>query len=102
MIRFHGVFAPNAALRAAIVPAMDDDSDDNNNDADAPICTHAGRQSYAFLMKRIFAIDVEQCPKCGERDTKIQFVTARDEIDRILKSMGHARAGPESDTEIAA
>ena len=90
MIRYHGAFAPNAKLRAKIVPALQTTRPPTADET--PRCTHAGRQSYAFLMKRVFAIDVEQCPRCGERQTKIKFVTTREEIERILQSIGYPNA----------
>ncbi len=91
MIRFHGVFAPNAKLRARVVPAPATSVQEVKED-DTPRCTHPGRQSYAFLMKRVFATDVEQCPKCAERNTKIRFVTAKEEIEKILRSIGYPNA----------
>ena len=47
-------------------------------------------------MRRVFAVDVEQCPKCHGRNTKIEFVTGKEQIDRILKSIGYARAPGQS------
>jgi hypothetical protein len=51
LIRFHGVLAPNAKLRSKIVPA--------------PAPPAPARTSWARLLKRVFDIDVEQCPNCG-------------------------------------
>jgi hypothetical protein len=56
-----------------------------------PRCTHAGRQSYAFLIKRVFAREVEVCGRCGGRTT-IEFVTAKDEIEQLLRSIGYPNA----------
>ena len=90
MIRYHGAFAPNATLRSRIVAAT---AAQHKPVADAiERCTHAGRQRYALLMQRVFAIDVEQCCRCGKRETQIQFVTARDEIERVLRSIGYPNA----------
>ena len=62
LIRFHGVLAPNAGLRAAIVPGPPE----NTNE---PAGEHAhgapARMGWARLLKRVFGIDIEHCPQCG-------------------------------------
>jgi hypothetical protein len=61
LIRFHGVLAPNAKLRAAVIaqPAQ-------KGSASAHEHTHgqAVRMSWARLLKRVFDIDVDRCA-CG-------------------------------------
>ena len=92
MIRYHGAFAPNAAHRAQIVPLTESAQPPLDDEEEEQRCTHAGRQRYALLMKRVFAIDVERCGRCGKRATKIQFLTAKDEIQRVLRSIGYPNA----------
>jgi len=60
LIRFHGVLAPNAGLRAAIVPgpAKSEPADEHAHGAPA-------RMGWARLLKRVFGIDLEHCPQCG-------------------------------------
>ena len=62
LIRFHGVLAPHARLRAAIVPTPA-----LTTPAHAADCAHAPgastRMSWARLLKRVF--DIERCPRCG-------------------------------------
>ena len=62
LIRFHGVLAPHAKLRAAIVP-------DAVQETSEPAQDHAhgqsARMSWAHL--RVFDIDIEHCPNCGGR-----------------------------------
>ena len=62
LIRFHGVLAPNARLRAAIVPGAADQSSEH-----AARLAHeaSARMSWARLLKRVFDIDLEHCPQCG-------------------------------------
>jgi len=59
LIRFHGVLAPHARLRAAIVPGAAENTSEH-------AAEHAhgapARLSWARLLKRVFAIDVEHCP----------------------------------------
>ncbi len=94
LIGFHGVLAPNAGLRAAIVPGP-------VQSAGVPAHEHAhggpARMGWARLLKRVFDIDLEHCPQCGG-DMKI--VAAIEEpavIVRILTHLGlPARAPPRS------
>ncbi len=68
LIRFHGVLAPHAKLRAQIVPSAPvnvPEPCDHHAQA-APASTPA-RMSWACLLKRVFDIDIEQCPRCGGR-----------------------------------
>ena len=89
MVRYHGAFAPNAAVRASIVPTP---ATPSATGEDEPRCTHSGRQAYAMLMRRVFAVEIERCAKCGGRETTIRFVTEKDDIERVLRSIGYANA----------
>ena len=70
MIRFHGVLAPNAMLRSAVVPEPPDDlhssqhGDQQLDFFDVPN-PRMPRRPWAYLLKRVFAIDVTVCPKCA-------------------------------------
>ncbi len=90
LIRCHGVLAPNARLRAAIVPGPPESEPADEDAHGAP-----ARLSWARLLKRVFAIDVEHCPH-GGGDLKI--IAAIEEpavIVRILTHLGlPARAPP--------
>ena len=68
LIRFHGVLAPNAKLRALVVPqAPEAVIGESEVPATEPGCAHgrAARISWARLLKRVFEIDLEHCPNCG-------------------------------------
>ena len=62
LIRFHGVLAPHAKLRATIVP-----NPAQTTTAHAADCDHAhgarARMSWARLLKRVYDFDVERCAK---------------------------------------
>jgi hypothetical protein len=94
LIRFHGVLAPHAKLRAAIIPQpAQKDS--------APVHEHAhanaARMSWAQLLKRVFDIDLEHCPQCGGALKIIAAIEEPAVIVRILTHLGlHARAPPSS------
>ena len=90
LIRFHGVLAPNAGLRAAIVPgpAKSEPADEHAHDAPA-------RMGWARLLKRVFAIDLEHCPQCGGEFRIIAAIEEPAVIVRILRHLGlPARAPP--------
>ena len=91
LIRFHGVLAPHAKLRAAIVPVP-------AQTANAADCEHAhgapARMSWARLLKRVFDIDIEHCPRCGG---KLKIIAAIEEpavIERILTHLGLSAQPP--------
>ena len=68
LIRFHGVLAPNAKLRALVVPQAPEEATGTSElTATEPGCAHGrpARISWARLLKRVFQIDLEHCPNCG-------------------------------------
>ena len=64
LIRFHGVLASNAKLRSKIVPAPPERATESPSE-DAHGQGAPARMSWARLLKRVFDIDIEQCPNCG-------------------------------------
>ena len=64
LIRFHGVLAPNAKLRPAIIPSASTDANAPAPDqAESPHPSPLARMSWARLLKRVFDIDLEHLPK---------------------------------------
>jgi len=90
--RFHGVLAPNAKLRAAVVPGP-------AQDAGVPADEHGlgapARMCWARLLKRVFDLDLEHCPQCGGN---MKIIAAIEEPAVIVKILTHlglpARAPP--------
>jgi len=98
LIRFHGELAPNAKLRAMVVPHGPEEATGNSElTATEPGCAH-GRPahiSWARLLKRVFEIDLEHCPNCGGQLTIIAAILEAPVIERILRHLGlEARAQP--------
>ena len=94
LIRFHGVLAPNARLRAAIVPgpAQNTSVPADEHAHDAPAC-----MGWARLLKRVFDLDLEHCPQCGGEFKIIAAIEEPAVIVRILTHLGlPARAPPRS------
>ena len=91
-LRYHGVLAPNAGLRAAIVPGPPEKPG-------VPAVEHAhgapARMGWARLLKRLFDIDLEHCPQCGG---EFRIIAAIEEPAVIVKILTHlglpARAPP--------
>jgi hypothetical protein len=89
-LRFHGVYAPNARLRAKAVPEVVAEAACSHGRpaATSAPAARASRISWARLMKRVYAIDVLECPRCGSRMQTIAFVMAAEPVRKILNSMG--------------
>ena len=98
LIRFHGVLAPNAKLRALVVPQEPAPAALAAPPAECEaICAHHRpvRLSWAKLLKRVFEIDMEHCPNCGGELKIIAAILEQPVIERILTHLGlQARAPP--------
>ena len=96
LIRFHGVLAPHAKLRAAIVPAP---SENESGQPADHVHAHPlpARMSWARLLKRVFEIDLEHCAACGGALKIIAAIEEPPVIVRILAHLGlPTRAPPRS------
>jgi Putative transposase len=114
LVRYFGVFAPRARLREEVVPVKTT----TPQVADCPPgCPHSGerfgassashpsfsqedaksrrrRMTWAQLLKRVFAIDVSICPRCGQQGMQqIGIITQPEVIRRMVESMERAQ-GP--------
>ena len=98
LIRFHGVLAPNAKLRAMVVPQGPVEPADAAQPARCePSCAHGwpARMSWARLLKHVFELDLEHCPNCGGELKIIAAILEAPVIERILAHLGlQARAPP--------
>ena len=94
LIRFHGVLAPNAGLRAAVVPGPPLNT---SEPADQHAHGAPARMGWARLLKRVFEFDLEHCPQCGGDLKIIAAIEEPAVIVRILTHLGlPARAPPRS------
>ena len=98
LIRFHGVPAPNAKLRAQVVPQEPEPTAQAAQPAPCEVnCVHHRpvRLSWAKLLKRVFEIDLEHCPNCGGELKIIAAILEPPVIEKILAHLGlQARAPP--------
>lgn len=85
LTRYHGVFAPHAALRAAITPAgRGQGARDRSADGERPPLAKHVAMSWAQRLKRVFAIEIERCRRCGGRLKVIASIEEPALIERIL------------------
>ena len=77
LTRFHGVFAPNSKQREHIVPRHEP----KPQAPDKPLAPMTWMQR----LKRVFAIDIETCPKCGGKLRVIACIEDPDVIATILE-----------------
>ena len=98
LIRFHGVLAPNAKLRAQVVPQEPQAPAQAAPAAECEAkCAHHRpvRLSWARLLKRVFELDLEHCPNCGGELKIIAAILEQPVIEKILTHLGlQARAPP--------
>jgi Putative transposase len=104
MIRFHGVFAPNAKLRAEVVPQKEPRKLATHSAAELGDAeqTHLfedeqakpKRHPWAWLLKKVFLVDVTECPECGGRMKWLEVCTERRDIHRVLSAHGLAPRAP--------
>jgi hypothetical protein len=92
LIRFHGVLAPNAALRGQIVPSAPDQlSAPTEADSETPYSSTRARLSWAQLLKRVFQIDMTTCSYCGGQVT---LIAAIEDPAVLVKILAHFWACP--------
>ena len=98
LIRFHGVLAHNAKLRALVVPQEPEAPAQEAKPAacEANCARHRPvRLSWAKLLKRVFELDLEHCPNCGGELKIIAAILEQPVIEKILTHLGlQARAPP--------
>ena len=87
LVRYHGLFAPNARERAGIVAGPKAASKAGGADGTAAnACTTP--MKWMARLKRVFAVDLSRCTHCGGQLQVIVAITVPGVIARILKHMG--------------
>ena len=92
------MLAPNAKLRAMVVPQGPDEGAEAAQSAECEAnCARRwpARLSWAQLLKRVFELDLEHCPNCGGELKIVAAILEAPVIERILTHLGlQARAPP--------
>ena len=86
LTRFHGVFSPNSKLRKDVVPQHPVEEPENPKPK-----TYS--MTWAQRLKRVFAIEIEKCEKCGGPVRIIASIEDPDVIQKILKHLGLDQVG---------
>ena len=78
LLRYHGVFAPNAKLRSRVC---------YNEKSREEKVKRKSHIPWAELLKKTFGIDPEKCQRCGGKLRPIAVIMRYELIDQILKSL---------------
>ena len=84
------MLAPNAKLRAKVVPQAAEDPTQKAPapQGDEPAHGRPMRLGWAKLLKRVFNIDMAHCPNCGGELKVIAAILERKTIEKILNHLG--------------
>ena len=86
LLAYHGVLAPRAEWRSAIIPKPAPDGASADAGARSP-----GRWPWARLLRRVFAIQVLVCERCGGARRILGAMTEPHAVRRTLTALGLAR-----------
>jgi hypothetical protein len=94
LVRFHGLFAPNARHRRLVVPAPAPEP--AHEDAESTRSQTRSAMTWAQRLRRVFAIDISRCPRCGAPLRVLAAITDPRVIAAILAHLASraARAAP--------
>lgn len=95
LVRYRGLFAPNAKHRHHIVPTNRSrvKGDNAHPPSDAK---PTAPMSWMQRLRRVFAIDLQSCPRCGGRVRVIAAVTEPAFIANILRHRENSARAPPS------
>jgi hypothetical protein len=90
LTRYHGVFAPASPERSRVVPGPRAAVADKAVTSSEPSAADRQRSlTWAQRLKRVFAIDIEVCRRCGGQLKVIASIEDPLVIERILEHLGH-------------
>ena len=94
LTRYHGVFAPHHALRAAIIPAgRGRGAGHTEAAAEGHVPEHAS-MTWMQRLKRVFAIDIERCRRCGG---KLKVIASLEDPAAIERILAHLKPPPQGE-----
>ena len=105
LVRYHGLLSPAARWRSAIVPFAPETEHARHDGCNAgkqparsetskPRCFHPRYYSWAELMKRVWEVDVLECPWCQGRMRILAAIHSPDAIRGILECLGLPTSAP--------
>jgi hypothetical protein len=100
VVRYHGIFGPAAKEREKVVPSSGliefgrPPGTQEPREIDPSGMPRFGRLPWAVLLKRVFLVDVLECPKCKGRMKILAAVIAPASVRRVLQSFGLPSEAP--------
>jgi len=89
LTRYHGVFAPASPDRPQVVPGTHAAVSNRAAESSEPSGTDRQRSlTWSQRLKRVFAIDIETCRRCGGQLKVIASIEEPAVIERILEHLG--------------
>lgn len=84
LTRFHGVFSPNSKLRVKVVPGR-------LGVTESQATSNTYSMTWAQRLKRVFAIEIEKCEKCGGKlsAARLRVIASIEDPDVIAKILTH-------------
>jgi hypothetical protein len=98
LTRFHGVFAPHAALRALVTPAGRGPGARSGTDAVASAMPRHVAMTWARRLQRVFNIEIESCARCGGR---LKVLASIEDPEVIARILAHRRARGQEEAPVA-
>lgn len=88
LTRFHGVFAPNSKLRAAVTPAHRGKGATKQPPVDPakPATPRHVAMNWARRLKRVFGIEIDRCARCAGQ---LRIIASIGEPQVIAKILSH-------------
>lgn len=94
LLRYHGVFAPHSKHRARIVPRRPQATPAPATASPQRPLRSRSRLDWASLLRRVFALDVLHCERCGGRRLLLSMVTEAKIAQKILAHLGLQAEAP--------
>ena len=91
MLRYHGVLAAHAKARGEVVPEPEPAEPRQLHLAAVPEPRAESKRSqhpWAYLLRRVFAVDVMVCPRCRGPMKLLKIAKEPDAIARALAAVG--------------
>jgi hypothetical protein len=97
MLRYHGVLAAHAKVRPEVVPgpvavATEPAQIPLSFDGEATelevLTKQPARHPWAWLLQRVFAVDIMTCPRCRGAMRLLEIANKPDDIARVLAELG--------------
>jgi len=90
LTRYHSVFAPASPDRPQVVPRTRAAAASQARESGEVSASDRQRaMTWAQRLKRVFAIDIETCRRCGGKLKVIASIEDPPVIERILEHLGH-------------